>query len=112
MTRTKRNVLSGIAIGFFLVAFYLSGEVPKKSPKPITDPAKKEEISQDLLGLQAIEIQIRREGSVIDRLQQQYKEANDAYLKKLEKLQKEYGAEGCTLNLDKTWACPPEPGKK
>lgn len=78
-------------------------------PKPI--PATEQEsISRTMLILQNEQLsKVQLAAQVEEALHQadqKIAQAKKNYDDLMTKLRKEYGAEGCDLNLDKTWSCP------
>lgn len=88
----------------FLTTFSLFAAETARTPKPI--PADRQEpISRVMLSVQ----QAQANAAAADKMAQQ---KIDEYRAMLQKLQKEFNAEGCELTLDKQWSCPnPAPAK-
>ena len=67
-------------------------------PKAI--PADRQEsLSRIMIQMQALQLQASKAASALDQGTAQYNQIITA-------LQKEFDAEGCSLNIDKTWDCP------
>jgi hypothetical protein len=80
-------------------------------PSPIP-PDKQEEISRLIIQIDEAEIsrlQIQAQADIaIKQAEARVEAAKRLLQQRLAPLRKELHAEGCELNLDKTWKCPPE----
>lgn len=78
-------------------------------PRPIPDN-RQEEISRTMLILQneqlnKVQLAAQAEAA-LRQADQRVTQAKKAFDDLMTKLRKEYDADGCDLNLDKTWNCP------
>jgi hypothetical protein len=70
---------------------------------PVPIPAdRQEQISRAMLDVQNAQL---AKVKLLAEVDAEIKRATDAYTALLAKLQKEFSAAGCSLNMDKSWAC-------
>lgn len=82
----------------------------KPTPRPIP-PERHEEVSRLVIRYQDAHLRIAEAEKEVIRLKELATGIGLEYGKLIAKLQKEYGADGCTLDPQaKTWNCPPAKG--
>ena len=95
----------------YLLAFYRNDYTcrRRRAAHPIP-PEKQEEISRLIIQIDEAEIarlQIQMQAEVaIKQAEAKVEAARKVFQQRLAPLRKELHAEGCELNLDKTWKCP------
>ena len=93
-----------------ITLFLFALSVFAQSSKPTEIPSdRKEEISQVMLTLQQSQLELLqmeiRAREAIEQAQKKVTEAQSKYDAMETDLRKEFSAEGCKLNLQKSWQC-------